>query len=82
MQTPRSIYVPMTQARGHYPTQRVLDPFRQLCENTMTLDALCAQFNRATRDGENMSEYFGAVERVRRSGDRVREEVTESLFTE
>ena len=62
---------------------RSLDLLRQLCEeHHEPLDALCAQFNRATRDGENMSEYLALLTEAVAAAIRQGEEATlESLFT-
>lgn len=62
---------------------RSLDLLRRLCEeHHEPLDALCAQFNRATRDGENMSEYSALLTEAVAAAIRQGEEATlESLFT-
>ena len=79
------IYVPRDAAGARTlsnPT-RSLDLLRQLCEeHHEPLDALCAQFNRATRDGENMSEYLALLTEAVAAAIRQGEEATlESLFT-
>ena len=79
------IYVPRDAAGARTlsnPT-RSLDLLRQLCEeHHEPLDALCAQFNRATRDGENMSEYSALLNEAVAAAIRQGEEATlESLFT-
>ena len=79
------IYVPRDAAGARTlsnPT-RSLDLLRQLCEeHHEPLDALCAQFNRATRDGENMSEYSVLLTEAVAAAIRQGEEATlESLFT-
>ena len=79
------IYVPRNAAGARTlsnPT-RSLDLLRRLCEeHHEPLDALCAQFNRATRDGENMSEYSALLTEAVAAAIRQGEEATlESLFT-
>ena len=79
------IYVPRDAAGARTlsnPT-RSLDLLRRLCEeHHEPLDALCAQFNRATRDGENMSEYSALLTEAVAAAIRQGEEATlESLFT-
>ena len=79
------IYVPRDAAGARTlsnPT-RSLDLLRRLCEEYHEpLDALCAQFNRATRDGENMSEYSALLTEAVAAAIRQGEEATlESLFT-
>lgn len=79
------IYVPRDAAGARIlsnPT-RSLDLLRRLCEeHHEPLDALCAQFNRATRDGENMSEYSALLTEAVAAAIRQGEEATlESLFT-
>ena len=79
------IYVPRDAAGARIlsnPT-RSLDLLRHLCEeHHEPLDALCAQFNRATRDGENMSEYSALLTEAVAAAIRQGEEATlESLFT-
>ena len=79
------IYVPRdavgTPALSH-PTCS-LDLLRRLCEgHREPLEALCAQFDRATRDGEDMSEYSAMLTQAVAAAIRQGEEATlESLFT-
>ena len=78
------IYVPRDAAGARTlsnPT-RSLDLLRRLCEeHHEPLDTLCAQFNRATRDGENMSEYSALLTEAVAAAIRQGEEATlESLF--
>ena len=79
------IYVPrdVAGARTLSNPTRSLDLLRRLCEeHHEPLDALCAQFNRATRDGENMSEYSALLTEAVAAAIRQGEEATlESLFT-
>ena len=60
-----------------------LDLLRRLCEgHREPLEALCAQFDRATRDGEGMSEYTALLSQAVAAAIRQGEEATlESLFT-
>ena len=79
------IYVPRdavgTPALSH-PTCS-LDLLRRLCEgHREPLEALCAQFDRATCDGEDMSEYSAMLTQAVEAAIRQGEEATlESLFT-
>ena len=79
------IYVPR-EAAGRpalsHPTCS-LDLLRRLCEgHREPLEALCAQFDRDTRDGEDMSEYSAMLTQAVAAAIRQGEEATlESLFT-
>ena len=79
------VYVPWDATDApilSHPT-RSLDLLRQLCEgHHEPLASLCAHFNRATRDGENMSEYSALLTEAVAAAIRQGEEATlESLFT-
>ena len=79
------VYVPWDATDApilSHPT-RSLDLLRQLCEgHHEPLASLCAHFNRATRDGEDMSEYSALLTRAVAAAIRQGEEATlESLFT-
>ena len=79
------VYVPWDATDApilSHPT-RSLDLLRQLCEgHHEPLASLCAHFNRATRDGEDMSEYSALLTQAVAAAIRQGEEATlESLFT-
>ncbi len=83
--SPCLIYVPQDARCARmlsHPTHS-LDLLRQLCEGKQEpFAALCARFNRVTRDGEDMSEYSALLTRaVAAAIGRGEETSLESLFT-